>query len=121
MSLLYSIQLRLDTEEYSDTDVIFWEGDPSDPTRKPPEMYQLIENFCLGTRRLELFGRYHSLRRGWVCVTAEELEMSDEEAREKDDAMPFDRQTWERQITDLAQGGKFIVPNSAGASSSFKP
>ena len=100
-----------------DTDVIIWEGDPSDPTRKPPEMYQLIENFCLGTRRLELFGRYHSLRRGWVTVTADELELSPEEAREKDDAVPFDRETWESKIRELSQGakdGKFVVPNTPG-------
>ncbi|KAI0030836.1 MT-A70-domain-containing protein, partial [Vararia minispora EC-137] len=49
-----------------DTDVLVWEGDPQDPTRKPPEMYTLIENFCLGTRRLEIFARAHSVRRGWV-------------------------------------------------------
>ncbi|KAH8977178.1 MT-A70-domain-containing protein [Lactarius hatsudake] len=54
-----------------DTDVILWEGDPTDPTRKPPEMYTLIENFCLGLRRLELFARARSLRRGWVSVLAE--------------------------------------------------
>ncbi|KIM41900.1 hypothetical protein M413DRAFT_71486, partial [Hebeloma cylindrosporum] len=53
-----------------DTDVIIWEGDPEDPTRKPPEMYTLIENFCLGTRRLEVFGKLSSLRRGWVTVLA---------------------------------------------------
>ncbi|KAF8591771.1 MT-A70-domain-containing protein [Ramaria rubella] len=54
-----------------DTDVIIWEGDPEDPTRKPPEMYSLIESFCLGARRLEIFGRRrpgHLLRRGWVTV-----------------------------------------------------
>ena len=42
-----------------------------DPTRKPPEMYSLIESFCLGARRLEVFGRRrpgHQLRRGWVTV-----------------------------------------------------
>ncbi|KAI9451253.1 MT-A70-domain-containing protein [Lactarius psammicola] len=54
-----------------DTDVILWEGDPSDPMRKPPEMYTLIENFCLGLRRLELFARARSLRRGWVSVLAD--------------------------------------------------
>ncbi|KAF9264563.1 MT-A70-domain-containing protein [Marasmius fiardii PR-910] len=62
-----------------DTDVILWEGDSTDPTLKPPEMYTLIENFCLGTRRLELFGRAtSSLRRGWVTVLneAEEEELS---------------------------------------------
>jgi len=54
-----------------DTDVILWEGDPTDPTRKPPEMYTLVENFCLGLRRLELFARARSLRRGWVSVLAD--------------------------------------------------
>lgn len=55
----------------ADTDVILWEGDPTDPTRKPPEMYTLVENFCLGLRRLELFARARSLRRGWVSVLAD--------------------------------------------------
>ncbi|KAI0270648.1 MT-A70-domain-containing protein [Gloeopeniophorella convolvens] len=54
-----------------DTDVILWEGDPVDPMRKPPEMYTLIENFCLGLRRLELFARARALRRGWVSVLAD--------------------------------------------------
>ncbi len=38
---------------------------------KPEELYQLIENFCLGTRRLELFGRNRNLRRGWLTVGLE--------------------------------------------------
>ncbi|KAI3485452.1 hypothetical protein L1887_51195 [Cichorium endivia] len=38
---------------------------------KPQELYQLIENFCLGTRRLELFGRNRNLRRGWLTVGLE--------------------------------------------------
>ncbi|KAJ2974968.1 hypothetical protein NUW54_g11806 [Trametes sanguinea] len=47
-----------------DTDVLIWEGDQSDPTLKPSEMYTLIENFCLGLRRLEIFGRARTARRG---------------------------------------------------------
>lgn len=82
-------------------------------------MYQLIENFCLGTRRLEIFGRYHSLRRGWVTVTADELNLTPEEVREKDDAVPFQRENWEAQTKDLAQNGKCVVPNSAGNHISF--
>ncbi|KAL9932988.1 hypothetical protein V8E36_008243 [Tilletia maclaganii] len=35
---------------------------------KPQEMYSLIENFCLGTRRLELFGTNRNLRRGWLTI-----------------------------------------------------
>ncbi|PWN50633.1 MT-A70-domain-containing protein [Violaceomyces palustris] len=54
-----------------DTDVILWEGEQADPTKKPPEMHRLIENFCLGTRRLELFGRNRNLRRGWLTLGLE--------------------------------------------------
>lgn len=79
-------------------------------------MYQLIENFCLGTRRLEIFGRYHSLRRGWVTVTADEMNLTPEEAREKDDAKAFQREAWEAQLKELATNGKFVVPNSTGES-----
>ncbi|KIJ18143.1 hypothetical protein PAXINDRAFT_71980 [Paxillus involutus ATCC 200175] len=73
-----------------DTDVIIWDGDPADPTRKPPEMYTLIENFCLGTRRLEVFGRARSsLRRGWVTVLAEgEQERVPELARDRASCIP---------------------------------
>ncbi|GAA5857621.1 hypothetical protein JCM9279_003447 [Rhodotorula babjevae] len=53
-----------------DTDVIVWEGDPLDPDLKPPELQSLIENFCLGTRRLHLYGSSHALRRGWLTVAA---------------------------------------------------
>jgi N6-adenosine-specific RNA methylase IME4 len=58
-----------------DTDVILWPGEESrkgskiiDTRSKPPEMMDLVENFCLGTRRLELFGRNRNLRRGWLTV-----------------------------------------------------
>ncbi|SPO32306.1 related to KAR4 - transcription factor required for gene regulation in response to pheromones [Ustilago trichophora] len=76
-----------------DTDVILWPGpidegghhstqgqdssseEPSrrlpDMVSKPPELYQIIENFCLGTRRLELFGRNRNLRRGWLTIGLE--------------------------------------------------
>ncbi|KAG1816349.1 MT-A70-domain-containing protein [Suillus subaureus] len=101
-----------------DTDVIIWEGDTADPMRKPPEMYTLIENFCLGTRRLELFGRARSsLRRGWVTVlTASDGAKVGEHARttEGDAVHPWSKDSWEeatRHLTSLA-GGKCVVPNS---------
>ncbi|KAG9311085.1 MT-A70-domain-containing protein [Chiua virens] len=104
-----------------DTDVIIWEGDPSDPTRKPPEMYTLIENFCLGTRRLEIFGRARSsLRRGWVTVLADgEHEHVPDLARDRaacipDGARPWERDAWEEMTRKLATlgGGKCVVPNT---------
>lgn len=55
----------------TDTDVIFSSPSPSDPTLKPSETHQLIENFCLGLRRLELFARAPSVRAGWVSALAE--------------------------------------------------
>ena len=39
--------------------------------RKPSEIYSIIENFCLGVRRLELFGNDQSMRPGWVTVGPE--------------------------------------------------
>jgi N6-adenosine-specific RNA methylase IME4 len=61
-----------------DTDVIVWPGEKRhsnskviDTRSKPPEMMDLAENFCLGTRRLELFGRNRNLRRGWLTVGLE--------------------------------------------------
>jgi len=54
-----------------DTDVIVWEGDEQDPLHKPPELYNLIESFCLGTRRLELFGSSKNARAGWLTVGME--------------------------------------------------
>ena len=86
-----------------DTDVIVWEGDETggwscacfrmklwlseardsrlgllvctlaDPLRKPPELYNLIENFCMGTRRLELFGNARDARPGWLTIGLDDL------------------------------------------------
>jgi N6-adenosine-specific RNA methylase IME4 len=49
------------------TDLILAEQ-PEDPrsTAKPPELYKMIEHFCLGRRRLELFGTDANIRPGWV-------------------------------------------------------
>jgi len=37
-------------------------------TAKPEELYHIIEHFCLGRRRLELFGEDHNIRPGWLTV-----------------------------------------------------
>ncbi|KAJ3986948.1 MT-A70-domain-containing protein [Lentinula detonsa] len=107
-----------------DTDVIIWEGDPCDPTRKPPEMYTLIENFCLGIRRLEVFGRASSLRRGWVTVLGQveedQLHRSHGvdgtvfvEGDEGGEATKWERESWETRIKELVNGGKPVVPMTA--------
>ena len=39
-----------------------------DPLRKLPEIRSVMESFCLGTRRLEIFSRASSLRREWMTL-----------------------------------------------------
>lgn len=38
---------------------------------KPTEIFHIIEHFCLGRRRLHLFGRDSTLRAGWLTVGSE--------------------------------------------------
>ncbi|UJR22710.1 hypothetical protein I4U23_025745 [Adineta vaga] len=51
-----------------DIDLIITEepawGDPN----KPVELYHIIEHFCLGRRRLHLFARESTIRRGWLSL-----------------------------------------------------
>jgi mRNA m6A methyltransferase non-catalytic subunit len=90
---------------------LFLRHDPLiDPTRKPPEMYTLIENFCLGTRRLELFGRPHCLRRGWVTVG--NFDPSEEFLREKGASL-WNREQWQAKCK-VGETGKALVPNTPG-------
>ena len=131
----------------ADTDVILWEGDPTDPTRKPPEMYTLVENFCLGLRRIELFARARSLRRGWVSVLAEgeeahvpavqALRASDAQllSREQfdggtnvlgqelsvDRAERWDQDKWEAAMRAWLQNGRTVVPMTPGTCPSVPP
>jgi N6-adenosine-specific RNA methylase IME4 len=37
-------------------------------TKKPDDMYRIIEHFALGKRRLELFGEDHNIRPGWLTL-----------------------------------------------------
>ncbi|KAG6528151.1 hypothetical protein ZIOFF_010300 [Zingiber officinale] len=51
-----------------DTDVIIAEGPNDGSTKKPEDMYRIIEHFALGRRRLELFGEDHNIRSGWLTA-----------------------------------------------------
>jgi len=51
-----------------DTDVIISEDEPLGSTKKPEEIYDIIERFCLGRKRLELFARKHNVRHGWLSI-----------------------------------------------------
>jgi mRNA (2'-O-methyladenosine-N6-)-methyltransferase len=47
-----------------DTDIIV--SEVRETSRKPDEVYGLIERMCPGGRKIEIFGRKHNTRPGWV-------------------------------------------------------
>jgi len=52
-------------------------------TAKPPDLYRLIEHYCMGRRRLELFGTDNNIRDGWVTIgldISEQMERWDMDA-----------------------------------------
>lgn len=51
-----------------DIDLIITEEPPIESTEKPEEIFHIIEHFCLGRRRLHLFGNDSTLRPGWLTV-----------------------------------------------------
>jgi len=51
-----------------DTDVIIAEEESMASTKKPEELYEIVERFCLGRKRLELFARKHNRRHGWLSI-----------------------------------------------------
>lgn len=50
-----------------DLDLIICEESAFDSTEKPEEIFNIIENFCLGRRRLHLFASDTTLRPGMSC------------------------------------------------------
>lgn len=51
-----------------DVDLIMEEEKSFGSTQKPTELHETIEHFCLGRRRLELFGLDRNLRDGWLTL-----------------------------------------------------
>ena len=51
-----------------DTDVIFGEEPDEGSSRKPDDIYEPIENFCMGRRRLNVFGNDQTIRTGWITI-----------------------------------------------------
>lgn len=49
-----------------DADVIV--SEVRETSRKPDEVYGLIERMCPGGRKLEIFGRRHNAKPGWVSA-----------------------------------------------------
>jgi len=51
-----------------DVDLIMEEEKEFGSTQKPTELYETVEHFCLGRRRLELFGLDRNMRDGWLTL-----------------------------------------------------
>ena len=51
-----------------DIDLIITEEPDYGVPDKPQDIFRIIERFCLGRRRLYLFGRDSTVRPGWVTV-----------------------------------------------------
>ncbi|RXN04822.1 N6-adenosine-methyltransferase subunit METTL14 [Labeo rohita] len=51
-----------------DIDLIITEEPEMGNIEKPVEIFHIIEHFCLGRRRLHLFGRDSTIRPGWLTV-----------------------------------------------------
>lgn len=51
-----------------DIDLIISEENEFGNVEKPIEIFHIIEHFCLGRRRLHLFGRDSTIRSGWLTV-----------------------------------------------------
>ncbi|EIE25150.1 MT-A70-domain-containing protein [Coccomyxa subellipsoidea C-169] len=49
-----------------DCDVLV--GEVRETSRKPDEMYSLLERLSPGTRKVEIFARQHNVQPGWVCL-----------------------------------------------------
>lgn len=52
-------------------DVIF--AEVRERSRKPDQLYQIIERMLPGSRRIELFARNHNIRKGWLSLGNEVL------------------------------------------------
>ncbi|ODN06628.1 Methyltransferase-like protein 14 [Orchesella cincta] len=51
-----------------DIDLIITEEEDYGSMEKPTEIFHIIEHFCLGRRRLHLFGRDSTIRPGWLTI-----------------------------------------------------
>lgn len=54
-----------------DIDLIIDEEQEYGSKEKPIEIFHIIEHFCLGRRRLHLFGRDSTIRPGWLSLGSE--------------------------------------------------
>jgi len=79
-----------------DTDVMLSEEPPYGATDKPHELYAIVEHFCQGRRRLELFGEDTNIRRGWLTLGSS-----------LSSAGNFDPSTWWKNFEGFAESYNF--------------
>ena len=84
-----------------DTDVIMTEEPSIGDFNKPKEIKTIIERFCLGRKRLELFGNNTSIKEGWVVIGKDVSSTNWERQR---------YQEWFKGANDLSshRGGRFL-------------
>ena len=75
-----------------DIDLIITEEPEYGSEKKPEEIFHIIEHFCLGKRRLYLFGRDNTIRPGWLTVGPDLSETN------------FDKSKF-KELFDLASNG----------------
>lgn len=86
----------------------------------------MIENFCLGTRRLELFGKPRNCRPGWLTIGKEEMVRAGESVpnvrsaqaettnTQKMKAEIYDKEAFDSYfLTELRKTGANLVPTTA--------
>lgn len=111
-----------------DTDVIVYEpdlddlDDPDVNPAYPPQIHTIIENFCLGARRLELFAPRSQARRGWVTVGPDEMEPDGDGAGGADDVQAFDSARYGNyQESNKDEMGRYVLPLTQGEFACVRP
>lgn len=78
-------------------------------TRKPIELYEIIERFALGRRKLELFGTSRNIRSGWLTV-GEDLEDTS-----------FDRSQYSSWFRDVYTTGDVVASTADATMNANQP
>ncbi|KAI0080731.1 MT-A70-domain-containing protein [Panus rudis PR-1116 ss-1] len=88
-----------------DTDVIV--SEVRETSRKPDEVYGMIERMCPGGRKIEIFGRKHNTRPGWLTLGNQ---LGHDQIYDQDLAARIRARYPERMMANSAQvGGQSMV------------
>jgi hypothetical protein len=85
--------------------------------RFPPQLYDIIEHFCLGTRRLELFGSKSKARKGWVTIGENDLLDRPAGAQQQSDVQDYTPERYNGFLQDVVDPlGRNVLPQVDGRS-----